>query len=214
MAGLKSTALRFKGRIRRSLRRFRRQGFWATLGYVLFTALLEKCGVQVSCVFEHLRCNHVGFRNTRFGASVAGSTVAFTSADLESLEAYAGEKILQDFERAFEGGESCVVCRSESGDLAGACWLTTAARYGPAGGEDCALIQRCFTLPEHRGQGAFPLALSYAVNWLRVDRDHTARIFVECSVFNRSSQRGIVKAGFSKTGIVVQAWHWQRFVRR
>jgi GNAT superfamily N-acetyltransferase len=58
-----------------------------------------------------------------------------------------------------------------------------------------AYIYHCFTHPDFRGRGTFPFTLSNISDYLR--RTGVEDIFISSAENNRSSNEGIVKAGFS-----------------
>jgi RimJ/RimL family protein N-acetyltransferase len=55
------------------------------------------------------------------------------------------------------------------------------------------IIYDCWTPPEHRGHGHYPLALREASNQLLAEYQ---RVWIYCRATNRASARGIEKAGF------------------
>lgn len=207
-------AFRLRRLLKRLGRRAAAQGLLRTLGYLTFTVVLERWGLEVAEVFEHVSQPDRRGCHGVYQGCVANSTAAFAQSDLQRLRAYGGETILEDFERAFDRRELCVLCRLKGGELAGVCWFTIGYVYPAARGCPCVLFERGFTFPEYRGRGVLPAALRYAVRWLRLQREFGGRIFAECSVFNNSSARAIAKAGFTSAGLRLRAWRRVLFLPR
>jgi len=125
-----------------------------------------------------------------------------SAVDRQALAAYGGERLLRDIGRHLKQGERCLVTRVD-GRLAGMTWVTRSRSYAPNSGRPTVLIERCFTLPEFRGRGAYPAALRHA---LSPDTSRAApgeAVFIECSITNLSSVRGITKAGFGRVGTTI-----------
>jgi hypothetical protein len=57
----------------------------------------------------------------------------------------------------------------------------------------------------------FPALLAYAAGWNRAQHRERGALYVECSVSNASSARGILKAGFKPAGVLITVWRWKRF---
>lgn len=77
---------------------------------------------------------------------------------------------------------------------------------------DAILIGNCVTLPDHRNQGLYRLALNDSVRLLRARNDQP--IFIEVHPENRPSISGITRAGFRKIGAVHAAIWFNQFVYR
>ena len=63
-----------------------------------------------------------------------------------------------------------------------------------------AYLYRAFTHPDYRGLKIYPAGLSYACKELQ--RRQIEKCYIAASIENRSSIKGIYKAGFSKVGYV------------
>lgn len=196
------------------MKRVRAQGVWHTFGYLLFTVALERLGVSLQYVFEASPLQ----ATTASGSCTAMAVTSLSelsSADIESLRRYGGEAMLLDFERRLSRGEVCIVTHAGAQRFAGAAWLKPAEqRYDLAGDKDAMRFESCFTVPEHRGQGAFSTALSFGTSWLRSRSTLPRPIFIECSVFNTSSERAILKAGFLRKGVLLAFGKRNRLLRR
>ncbi len=189
-------------------------GFLRTAGYYLFAVLPDKLGIKLLSSFEHSgvllplpACPSVTF-------SILTSTADWTARDLELLQKFQDVSIAWLFPNFFARGDSCVVARWEGLELACVCWLEQTEEYAFAPGKPCILIHNCFTFPAHRGKGLYPQTLSFARQYLQSARPEISRIFIDCSIANYASKRGIQKAGFSPVGTVFnafkQSWVWPR----
>jgi GNAT superfamily N-acetyltransferase len=92
-----------------------------------------------------------------------------------------------------------------NGSLAHVSWLVT-REIEPATGnviglrEDEAEITACFTVPEFRGQGLYPVAIRQICEIAR--RAGFRTVFMKARPENVSSQRGVLKAGLKRIGTV------------
>ena len=95
-----------------------------------------------------------------------------------------------------------------NGNLAHVSWLIT-QDIEPATGNVIKLkgdeveITACFTLPEYRGQGLYPVAIQCISEVAR--QQGYVRVFMKVRPENLSSQRGIINAGLTRSGTV---FHW------
>ena len=64
--------------------------------------------------------------------------------------------------------------------------------------ERCALISHCVTLPEARGRGHYVAMLRHVCGALAAEG--MDRVYIDCTDFNVSSERGILSAGFLPIG--------------
>lgn len=64
--------------------------------------------------------------------------------------------------------------------------------------ETCVLVSHCMTLPDWRGRGYYEVMLRHVSRELQ--REGCRRIYIDCLRENKSSQRGIIKAGFLEIG--------------
>ncbi len=119
--------------------------------------------------------------------------------DRMALRNYGGDPLLAVFERRFAQGDWLAISRQE-GALACCCWVHETSRFPPAGKRRVAVLQDCFTLPSFRGGSLYPRTLAFAARRLARDRPDLP-IYVESSIYNRSSMRGIEKAGFVRVGL-------------
>ena len=187
---------------------FHRMGFWNTVGYVVFTVVLERVGVHVNYIFR---------------MRVSGDPVSFPGFDIEhvcraeemgdqdwiALREYGLSKLVEEFKRAFASGKTCMVLRRVDGRLACVCWMQKMATFAP-GDEPCILVSRCFTLPEFRGKGLYPAALQSAGSGMTGEPSGPEHVMIECSKFNYASRRGIMKAGFQLCGVSIELGRWKK----
>lgn len=202
---------RFNIRLLRLCSRCRSEGVFRTGAYLLITVLLQRAGVHINEVFRAGQLPGIGATKGPLRASLEASMDFLTEKDRAALLRYGGNRLIEGFRGAFARGERCVVVRVEGGCLAGVCWLQRSASYLPAAGRRSIQIERCFTLPEYRGRGVFPLALAWAVARLMQEGEKAEDIYVACSVGNRSSARGICKAGFTRAGLLIELLRWERY---
>ena len=196
----------------RHLQRLSAMGLWKTISYYFFTVALEKVGIQICNSFVH----SPGATPTHISSDAAFALVRsmadWTANDLEAIRSYGGEELCRDFEAAFTRGEYCAVARWLGNELACVCWVTKAPTYFFADGRPCCLIQRCFTVPAHRGQDLYPKTLAFGCQHINSVNRGPIPLFIECSIFNTASTRGIQKAGFQRAGrfmtFLGRKWHW------
>lgn len=193
--------------------RVRTQGVLHTVGYLLFTVLLERLHISLQYVFESASGDAKEGSTEEPSARVVSSYDELDATDLRALTQYGGTAMLGVFKERLARGEHCVVTHVPGGDFAGAAWLKPTEKwYAPARGRSAYRYESCFTLPEHRGRGAFTAAMKFGVGWLESMDSARQPVFVECSVFNTSSERAIVRAGFRRIGYVLVVGSLRRFI--
>lgn len=69
-------------------------------------------------------------------------------------------------------------------------------------------IGPCYTAPEYRGRGIYPEVLRYIVN---TEGSYETNFYMVVNSENKSSIRGIEKAGFKKCGKIVRKDKWKRY---
>ncbi len=195
---------------RRHRQRLAKQGFGKSVLYYLFTVLLTRLGVSVHHVFQRGTIPARQHRPEGVEFAVAESSQQLRPADWEVLKAYGEEPLLQEFAAAFARRERCALARCADGKLGCVCWIVSLQGFPRAGHGRCVVIQRCFTVPEHRGEGLYPLTINSACNDVRRTMGEGIPIFMESSVWNFASTQGIEKAGFVKVGVrlVIGRWNW------
>lgn len=176
--------------------RLRQQGPWRTVRYLLGTAVLERLGISILSVFVQDARGSTAARDSRFAVSVLREWSDLSAEDVTALQAYGREPLVCAFQQNFSRGWKCVVARCGE-QLCSVAWLTCPLNYRPAG-RTAIVIQACFTLPEFRGRSLYPFTLQQAVSLVEA-----GPVYIESSVFNESSIRGIKKAGFTEIGLVV-----------
>jgi len=207
--------MRLDEAVHRLRTRIRVNGFWRTIGYVLFTVFLERFHVSIDYVFEGLPDQTAKLSGECSPAAVT-SMAELSTSTVEALRRYGGERFLGGFERAFSRGEVCIVAYLPDHSFAGAVWLKGAdRRYLPAKGRDYMRFESGFTLPECRGRGALSSVLAFGRSWLYSSTATAPLLFLECSVFNTSSKRGILRAGFQERGVLLlMGKKWGKFFPR
>ena len=188
-------------------------GLLRTLGYYLFAVAPDKLGIKFLSAYEltgqSVRTSQLS--NATF--TLLDSAEDWSARDREILHGFLPEKDLQLFKGFSARGDRCAVARCGDTELACMCWIEETTKYCFAPGSRGFMIHNCYTLPEHRGKGLYPATLSFACNDLR-SQVEAARIFIECSVVNYASQRGILKAGFAPLGWTINVrnrnWYWSK----
>ena len=124
-----------------------------------------------------------------------------TADDCSGIVEYSGEGYLRTAEKRFAMGWTLFLASREQ-DLAGGAWTLTSPselKSSPAvpfDEGDVAIVD-CWTIPKHRGAGVFPALLRLIVE--RSKENGLKRALIEVERGNRSSIRGIEKAGFERT---------------
>ncbi len=198
------------GPMSKVLDRVQAQGLLPALSYYGGTVVLERLGFHANDVYRNLRPTPYERPGLTFSCAYAFDE--FSPSDCDQLDSYGGPALRREFERAFDAGEWCVVAR-ENGRLGSVCWIGESRDFVAFPGVTTSLIQRCFTLPEQRGRGLYALALAFATRTL-LDEDAERPVLVESSSFNRSSIRGIEKAGFERIGQHLEWRGRDRYVAR
>ena len=127
-----------------------------------------------------------------------------SESDIATLSNYGGELFGQQFCRAFDAGKICVLLHSNDGRLAAVCWAEKALAFPPCTPNPCMILSRCFTLPQFRGRGLYPAAITALDHLLPEEMRDITELGIECSMFNHSSHRGIEKAGFRIGGTAIE----------
>jgi hypothetical protein len=199
---------------RRHLHRFSSQGLRRTFSYYVLTVGAEKLGIRFQEVLEYSNAPSPITAATAVAFDVVNSMSNWSASDLASLNVYGGDALRQEFTDAFRRGEKCAVARWGGVDLGCVCWLANTSQYFLAVGQSATLIQRCFTLPQHRGKALYPQTLAFAIEYLMATEQRSHRIFIECSKFNYASQKGIRQAGFVPVAQTISAFNrsWTRMM--
>jgi hypothetical protein len=131
--------------------------------------------------------------------------------DIAVLREYGGDALVARLERRFSQGDWAAIARI-GGALASCCWVHEVSSYPPGGKERVLLLQSAFTLPRFRGRGLFPRTLAFAARCLGRDRPGVP-IYIEASIDNLPSRRGIEKAGFARVAFRVTSPLGQRWLQ-
>lgn len=190
------------------MRRATIDGHFRTCLYVFGAHLLPLLRVQIKYQFAR----EVASGSSRpvtppgYQVGVACSVSDFCQRDFATLEEYEGGQLVDFFHAQLDRGMRCVFSRDESGKLVSACWLAPASERLCIEDVPTYVVRDCFTLPAARGRGFYPKVLDHAAQ--AVFREHQSarvcRLLVNSYFSNRSSIRGILKAGFARVGVVVQ----------
>lgn len=178
------------------------QGLARTASYLVFTVIGERAGLEVNAAFQ-FRLDEEASEPDAHSFEVVRDLTGFSDEDLCTLRGYGGEPLIARFALGFDEGELCVLGRV-NGELANVCWVVPQEYYGAAIAEPSVTVERCFTLPAYRGRGLFPDALKYIR--AHISRTVKTRVFIEASVWNAASVRGISKSGCARVGTKV-SWH-------
>ena len=189
----------------RLIAKIRSMGLRRTLGYVLFTVLLERLGLHVNVVFLRAMNGAPSEPDPAgFHVDVVQHEEGISEQDAVALREYGGGLLMDSFHRAFAAGKRCVILRSGNSGIATICWIEKVSGFPPASDAPCVLVSRCFTLPQYRGMGLYPALLRMIDGVLPAEMRGLRHAVIECSFFNYASRRGIVKAGFKQCGIAVE----------
>jgi RimJ/RimL family protein N-acetyltransferase len=191
----------------RQRERISKLGLRRTLGYYAGAAA-EKAGVGVWLAYEYAGQPPAPVSHN-VAYSIAQSMADWAPSDLEVLQSAYSQAQLQFFETLFATGNTCAVSKWNQDQIACICWVETTSDYYFARGSRGFKIHACYTLPCHRGKGLYPHTLAFACKHLQSEREG-ARIFIDTSVGNYASRRGIAKAGFVQIGtyVTLRRWRW------
>ncbi len=185
-------------------KRVRETSLLATFQYLFLTVFLEKIGIEINSVFK-FQDNTVLEKLGKFHSEVINSIIEINNQSLMSITKYGGASLIKDFELAFSKGEYCALGFWE-GKIGCICWCKK-IDDNTLGKKNAYWIWHCFTLPEHRGLGLYPVTL-YDLCQFLLENMESDLIMVESSTYNISSIRGIEKAGFK---IIRKELHlWKR----
>jgi hypothetical protein len=191
--------------------RFRTMGFWATTKYLLFTVLLERESFAFDYVFSAMP-REAPEPSGELVFSVVESSGGMPGADRQALREYGGERFVRQVDDALSDGQRCIIAHVGA-KFAGMVWITHTDRYAPAGGGPATMIERCITLPGHRGRGIYPAGLRQSLQYLSRGEARESPVYIECSFANAPSVSGILKAGFTKIGLLVTIGRRKWFFR-
>lgn len=110
------------------------------------------------------------------------------------------EKLIHMFERLFHKGAQLWI-GTYGKEVVGICWSRSGQKrsdYFVSLNSDDGSILGCFVFPQFRGRDIYPTMLKCIVNTLG-SHNGIRNIFIDCKSWNRSSIRGIEKAGFHLT---------------
>lgn len=188
--------------------RFKVLGIWPTMMYLFFTVFLEKLGFHIEAVFVY-KDGASRLAEEKFDFKVIQSLHELDDKDKMSLTEYGGAELIDDFSASFSRGELCALGFSEK-RLGCICWAKKIQDHPVKIRQSAFLIWRCFTLPDLRGRGLYPLTLSHFCSMLKNQDSFSGPILIESSVFNQSSLKGIHKAGFRYKAKVFRFARWHK----
>jgi RimJ/RimL family protein N-acetyltransferase len=201
--------------LQRLWERIRFTGAWPTLQYIVDKEIMEKLGVQVNYVMEHIgeKVQSDSDRGQGITFSVIDSMDDLSGQERERLRLYGRNRLLTLFQHRFSKGLRCIVARTGENRMTSLGWFMEAPRSFCDSGKPGKLIEDCFTLPEFRGRGIFRSLIRFGVEELRscAEREKPG-IFMLCSVFNPSSWRAIMKCGFRRVA-VAYSFRRRTFIR-
>ena len=197
--------------LNRMWHRLSRHGLVGTLGYVFGAVLVERLGFSVRCVYHGApEPSPVG--TAGYDIAVLNSMRDLSHEDRAGLLEHGGHALLKLFGENFSNGNICVVTRID-GEIACACWLARTDGFSSAHPGPRTLIEQCFTVHQHRGKSLYPLTLRHTRYWAN-QFSGCEDLLIETSVFNKSSIRGILKAGFQRIGtaiVIGEGWGFPRW---
>ena len=191
--------------------RARVEGHRRLWAYLFGTLMLPKIGLQVKYLFESKSRapGAAAVPDGEFEFSVARSLGDLTAADIAALKEFEGQRLVDRFAVEFEAGNRCCISRFRAAGLTSACWIANAPQHLQEPGKKTLLIRDCFTLPRSRGRGLYPRVLDLCLQEAFAGApEHGVRVVISSVYSNRSSLRGIEKAGFARLGMVIQLHHW------
>lgn len=192
--------------------RFSQWGVSKTLAYYLLGVAPDKLGIKLLAAYEYPAETPVAPPSRDCSFSIVHSMEEWSSQDLDRLKSIGDIKRLQLFADYFARRDECAVARTQNMELVCLCWLENTNEYPLAAGRPCVLFHNCVTVPDHRGKGLYAQTLAFACKYLRSKSPDSPPIFIDCSIVNYASKRGIQKAGFLPAGKIIKAfrrtWHW------
>jgi hypothetical protein len=196
--------------LQRLWERIRFTGVWPTLHYGVDKGIMEKLGIQVNYVLQHIGEKAIlhSDRSQGITFSVIDSMDDLSGQERERLRLYGRDRLLARFDRRFARGLRCIVARTEKNRMTSSGWFMEAPRTFCDSGKPGKLIEDCFTFPEFRGKGIFPLLVRFGVEELQsCAENEKPEIFMLCSVFNQSSWRAIMGCGFRRIAVAYSFRH-------
>lgn len=184
----------------RHVERMKAQGVLPTLLYYANSELFERADVHILKVYRHTQTDTPDAKDGAF--EILSSAQQLTDSDRRLLTEYGGEGLLEEFSDFWRMGHRCAIGR-RGGELACVCWMTVETKYIASPQRPCVFVQRCFTLPAHRGHGIYPKTLGFAAAVQRREEPETP-IYIESAIANAGSISGIEKAGFTAAGVRVR----------
>lgn len=189
--------------------RFKILGIWPTMKYLFFTVFLEKLGFHVDAVLVHEKDSSASLAEEGFNFKVIKSLHELGDKDRKSLVEYGGSALIKDFSDSFLRGELCALGYLGQ-QLGCVCWAKKIQDYPVKLQQPAFLIWRCFTLPDLRGRGLYPLTLSCFCSMIKNQGSFSGPVLIECSIFNQSSMKGIHKAGFRHKAKIFRFGGWSK----
>ena len=195
--------------LRKIIQRFRSAGFLPTIKYLFFTVLLERLGIHFDVIFVYESSPFGQSQPGNYHCKVIGSLDGLAPSVREALVDYGGNEMIEDVAKSFAEKQLCVLGFID-GRFGGLGW------FEPQGhdlfvDQEVYLMWRAFVLPDMRGQKLLPLTMIEACSFIRRDLRSNRPIVVECSLFNKSSRRGIENAGFELIAKEVEIGRWKTF---
>jgi hypothetical protein len=190
--------------LQRLWERIRFTGVWPTLQYAVDKKIMEKLGIQVNYILQHIgeKVQSNSDRSQGITFSVINSMGDLSGQERERLRLYGRDRLLALFERRFAKGLRCIVVRTEENRMTSSGWFMEAPRTFCDSGKPGKLIEDCFTFPEFRGRGIFRSLIRFGVEELQnCAENEKPEVFMLCSVFNSSSWRAIRECGFRRVAV-------------
>jgi hypothetical protein len=186
----------------RLLERIRRLGLWSTLVYLGFTVLPERLGVEFTALY---RLNVYSAGDTPDDIKVYTEEHQLPARTRQELVSTGGEPIREQIRYAF--GRGYILAVGHHDDRASSVsWLSRTRRGAASMKAGDWSIHSCLTFPDARGRRLYSrsIAALCSAAYLQSSSQDPVHVYVESSIANKASIRGIERCGFRKVGYLLR----------
>lgn len=182
-------------------------GLLRTIGYYI-AAVAERVGIGLLLSFEY-GGNPSAASSPNVTFVIIKSMSDWTDADLQALRSEYSSTQIEFFHVLFARGDKCVVAKWAHTEVACVGWIEKSSSYIFSKGRPGFRIHACYTFPSYRGRGLYPQTLAFACKYLQ-SNSKSSPIFIDTSLLNHASIKGIGRAGFVPIGkfVTVRNWKW------
>jgi hypothetical protein len=186
----------------RLIARIRRVGLWSTLMYVGFTVIPERLGVEFTALYRTSVSATVELMED---VKVYVQEQELPSRTRQELIQAGGDPIREQIPYAFGRGYILAVGH-HNGRAASVSWLSRATRGAASMKKGDWSIHSCLTFPEARGRCLYPKSIAALCGkaFQQSSSKDPVHVYIESSVTNRASIRGIERCGFRKVGYLLR----------